>query len=90
LGREVIRGIINPESAIILPETFRVFPVILKKIALSFVPGCYTISIEYRYDGKEEFSIDKSKLTFIPPIFIAAGLILIVGISGYIKLWKKK
>jgi hypothetical protein len=90
LGREVIRGIINPESAIILPETFRVFPVALKKIALSFLPGRYTLSIEYRYDGKEEFMIDKSRFTFIPPISIAAGLILIAGIMGYIKLRNKK
>lgn len=89
LGREVIRGIINQESAIILPETFRVFPVALKKLALSFLPGRYTLSIEYRYDGKEEFLIDKSQFTFIPPIAIIAGLILIAIFIGYLKLRKK-
>lgn len=90
LGREVIRGIINQESAIILPETFRVFPVALKKLALSFLPGRYTLSIEYRYDGKEEFLVDKSQFTFIPPIFIIAGFILIAGVAEYLKFKKKR
>ncbi|HLC95467.1 MAG TPA: hypothetical protein VJH89_03180, partial [Patescibacteria group bacterium] len=39
LGRVVAKGIINPESGLILPETSRVYAVHLNTVAMSFVPG---------------------------------------------------
>ncbi len=88
LGREVLRGIINYGSAIILPETFRVFPVSLKKTALVIFPGRYTLSVEYRYDGKDDFAIQKFKFNFIPASFAAVILIAIGFLAGY--AWYKK
>lgn len=88
LGREVMRGIINQESAIILPETFRFFSVSLKNMVPTIFPGNYTISVEYRYDGKDDFSIDSSKFIFIPPLSMVIGLILLAGIVRYIKYIK--
>lgn len=90
-GREVIRGIINPESAIILPETFRIFPVSLKKTALIFFPGRYTLSVEYRYDGKDDFAVQKFKFNFIPVSFVATLLIIFLSLfSGYVWFRKRR
>lgn len=53
-GRIVRKGILNEESARILPESFRVYGLPLRPVASAFVPGWYTVSVEYRYDGKDE------------------------------------
>lgn len=90
LGRVVMRGIINEESGIILPETFRVFPISLRQIGAMLIPGHYTLSTQYRYDGKEEFSNDKLTFIFIPPIFILLIIILALIIFAGAKLWLKR
>lgn len=89
-GREVLRGIINPESAIILPETFRVFPVSLKKTALTIFPGAYTLSVEYRFDGKDDFAVQKFKFNFIPISFVTTILIIFSLFAGYVWFRKRK
>lgn len=92
LGREVMKGIINNESALILPETFRVFPVPLRKIALAFVPGKYEVLIEYRYDRKDDFVIWSENLDFFPISAMLACLIITGSIAGYgwLKFRKKR
>lgn len=76
LGRVVARGIINPESALILPETFRVFPVSIQKTAISFIPGRYKVSLEHRYDGKDDFFSEERKINTVPSAAILATLTL--------------
>lgn len=78
LGRVVAKGIINPESGLILPETSRVYAVHLNTVAMSFVPGWYTIEIAYRYDGKEDLVTTISQFIFIPPLTILVFLVLII------------
>lgn len=87
-GRTVAKGIINEESALILPETFRVYPVHLGVLAMSFVPGRYTMEIAYRYDGKDDFSITAFQFYFIPPLIILACLIF-VACGGYV-VWRQR
>jgi hypothetical protein len=79
-GRIISRGIINGESGIILPETFRVFPTPIRTLALAFLPGRYKISTAYRYDGQDSFFGRNSGFYFIPPAFFAIILILSGGI----------
>jgi hypothetical protein len=90
LGRRVAKGIINSESGIILPETFRVFPNALIKIVPAFIPGSYTLSINYRYDGKDDFASERVSFLLIPPIFILAAVLLTAIVIGYIILRSKK
>lgn len=78
LGRIVERGIINEESSLILPETFRIYPVHLKTLLQSFVPGRYTMDTSYRYDGKEDFSSASFQFYFIPLPAIGIGIFLVV------------
>lgn len=91
LGREVERGVINEESSLILPETFRVFPVQMKKTATAFVPGNYKLIANYRYDGKNDFEIRQQKIFIIPMTDIIIIPIIIAGYIWFrIKIKKQK
>jgi len=89
-GREVSAGIINPESAIILPETARSFPVAFQKLSPMFFPGRYTLSVEYRFDGQDGFVTRKTGFNLIPMgsvIVIASVMAVIIAVSPI--LWRK-
>lgn len=75
LGRVVKKGIINTESGITMPETFRVYPLTLSMLDRAFVPGRYTLDIAYRYDGKDDFTVETVTFDFIP---MPATLVLLV------------
>lgn len=77
-GRAVRKGVINEESGRILPESYRTYGVSLKKVASAFLPGRYTISVEYRYDGSEGFIVapKRTVFSFLLIIFWSLGLVL--------------
>lgn len=77
-GRKVAKGIINQESGLILPETFRVYPVRLNPLAMSFIPGRYTMEIAYRYDGKDDFTTTTFSFYHIPWPALLVGIFLVV------------
>lgn len=85
LGRAVAKGTINQESALILPETLRVYPVRLNTLATSFIPGRYTMEIAYRYDGKDDFTTVTDTRVFIPPLFIGSMFAAALGIGAYLR-----
>ncbi|HCU70900.1 MAG TPA: hypothetical protein DIC35_04100 [Candidatus Moranbacteria bacterium] len=89
-GREVLRGIINNESRIILPESSKAFPVDLKQNLAAFIPGKYRLSVQYRYDGKDDFDIDEEYFLFFPPESTAILTIILVAASGIIFRWRWK
>lgn len=65
-GTVLSRGVINSESAYVLPETFREIYVPLTKIANDFPsPGLYRIHVDYRYDGIEQVAYKSSIVRFI-------------------------
>ncbi|MDP2837692.1 MAG: hypothetical protein Q8O53_00235 [Candidatus Moranbacteria bacterium] len=88
-GRIVGKGIINQESTLILPETLRVYPVRLEKLAMSFVPGRYTMEIAYRYDGKDDFVTTSLQFDFIPPAAIVTFLVLGAAFGWYAVRWRR-
>ena len=53
LGRVVMKGVINSESAPILPESFRRYTVSLESLIMASVPGWYREVVSYRYDGSD-------------------------------------
>ena len=94
LGRIVRKGIINEESAIILPETLRVYPSSFKAVETVFMPGRYTLAIQYRHDGEEAFTEVKRSFVFVPPPVMALSfcLLLFLGWIGrhFLRLQRKK
>lgn len=85
----ISKGVINQESALILPESFRVFPTKLERLGLPFLPGNYTLTISYRYDGKANFEEIASSF-FYPGILGIAGIIIATVFSIIIITRKKK
>jgi hypothetical protein len=86
-GKLVSRGIINENSAITLPETFRRYTVPLTKIAAATHPGKYKIEVDYRFDGYDQFRSYRTSVFLLAQgliitivIFLAAA----VGITFYI------
>lgn len=89
LGRVVAKGIINEESSIILPETFRVYPVRLKTLLFSFMPGRYTMEIGYRYDGKDTFSTSALTFYYIPLPTTLGGMLSFILIGWIVRRYRK-
>jgi len=83
-------GVINEQSAIILPETFRVFPTKLMELKKAIWPGVYKISISYRFDGKDDFVQDSTNFLFVPLFFVVFFLAFIGGIVGFLIFRNKK
>lgn len=84
-GRIVRKGILNEESGIILPESYRVYPIPLTTLAKAIIPGFYTVSATYRYDGEDAFTPVAAKRFFawgILFVWIFSALFLFFG-------WKK-
>jgi len=79
-GREVARGIINLESALILPETARIFPITLRDTSWAIFPGRYKVAVEYRYDGKDDFTVVQQNINLIPimPMLVILMLVILV------------
>ncbi len=63
-GRLVAKGILNEESARILPESFRTYRLRLSALSPSLMPGSYTVTTEYRFDGQNSFQIIPEQRVF--------------------------
>lgn len=85
LGREVFKAILNEESAIILPDSRRTFKMKFDARALSWLPGSYTLQLDYRYDGKEDFSHEEEQFFFMPPIFLAGASLFLLTIGYFFR-----
>lgn len=65
-GRVVAQGIINDESAYLLPETFREMHVNLTPVGKGLpLPGTYHVQVQYRYDGLQHFGTKNFTSVFI-------------------------
>lgn len=91
LGHVVSKGIINEESGLILPETFRTYPAHLRSLALAFIPGRYTLHIAYRYDGKDDFIVKTEQFEVFPlPAIIGVLLIGAIIVGWYVSRQRRK
>ena len=83
--RVVASGVINPDSSIIIPESFRTYPVAIRAVSPAFVPGRYFMTVQYRYDGKDGFSKVQYPLYFFGLFSIISALFIILTILFLIK-----
>jgi hypothetical protein len=79
-GTIIARGVINSESAFVLPESFRELYVPLTTVGRAApLPGLYSVSVEYRYDGLNRTAQKDFKLQFIS---LGLYVVIIVLLSG--------
>lgn len=80
----IASGVINEESAIVLPEAKRrIIAELDRQGSPSFWPARYRLRVDYRYDGIEKFARKEVSLLYINPI----GLLIafsVVGLTFYI------
>lgn len=90
-GSIIKRGIINENSNIILPETYRVYTIPLKNISSANIPGDYKLTVDYRFEGYDQFRrYQQSMFLLTPPFAIIAASVLIVVVGGSLYLLKNK
>ncbi len=82
LGRVVGKGLINSDSAIILPESFRVYRTQLYPLSRLFFPGNYTINVNYRYDGVADTTLVKDHYFSAGAPLFWLLLAFIIGLFG--------
>ncbi len=78
-GRSVFRGILNEGSVLLLPETFREYPIKVFSLKKAIFPGVYTYELDYRYDGKEVVETEVVQRFTVPPLFLLAGIVILLG-----------
>lgn len=90
-GKLVARGIINPDSSLILPGQTRQFVTLMKPVESSNIPGQYKITAYYRYDGNDEFTTQNLYFTRsgVPIHLKIIGIVIGVAIftSAGILFW---
>jgi len=91
-GKVMSKGIINEDSNIILPETYRIYNVPLSSIGGLNASGQYQLHVDFRFDGIDTYRAYQQNLLVIQPWTILAALVLVVGsVVGlyYVKKTKK-
>jgi hypothetical protein len=91
-GRQVLKGNINIESGILLPEDYRVYEVNLLKLA-DVTTGTYHLVVNYRFDGgtakdwQQTIRIN-NLVPLIGEIALALGVILLL--VGALAIWRRR
>jgi hypothetical protein len=75
LGTVVERSVLNEESAVILPESFRKLKSNFMPVRKAVWPGSYTVTTSYRYDGTETLAVKVTHIWY-------AGIIIVWGLIG--------
>lgn len=92
-GTLVSKGIINPESTFVIPETSRKFVTTMQSVSNDRPGGRYTVTVHYRYDGQEEFL---SKSIFIDQPLVSTSMVLIFAggftfiLLGIYLAWRRR
>lgn len=81
-GKLISRGIINQDSAIILPELSRQFQVKLTRLALPERPGHYRLLVNYRFDGYDNFRTYQARLLLITPVGLLIFLVALIVLTA--------
>ena len=76
-GKLISKGIINEESAIILPETYRQYFVPLQQLSSATLPGRYKISADFRFDGISEFRSYQQSIFYMPFYWLVIMILLL-------------
>ncbi|MBC7546803.1 hypothetical protein H7171_03600 [Candidatus Saccharibacteria bacterium] len=88
-GQVVARGVINDDSNYVLPETYRQIYVKLTPVKTGIqLPGPYTVSVDYRYDGlavtrNKTIGLRFAGLKIYLVFILIVGLLIVVGFRRY-------
>lgn len=85
MGKIVAKGLINPESTLVLPGASRQFVTTLSPVGSSQIPGRYTVTAYYRYEGQTQFATMSThvypwrwSLALIPIVVLTAAIVIVL------------
>jgi hypothetical protein len=85
-GKRILaKGIINPQSSIVLPQSIRAFDVPLSTVASankSLLLTHYAIQVDYRYDGNPNFATRTYPQFYINKTQVLGLLVIVIVIVG--------
>jgi hypothetical protein len=79
------RGIINPDSGLVLPESRRYFRTPLTTTGHAWLPGFYKAVVTYRADAQSEAQTEEFRFFYVNLGTIAAAAICIAAIVTFIR-----
>lgn len=89
-GKVIAEGIINDESGILLPETYRQLYVPMHQIGSNGSwPGLYKLRVQYRYDGLDRFATRTQTIFFLNIPGVCLMVLLIGGTAISVFLAQK-
>jgi len=80
-GNIVGKGVINPDSSLILPERRRTYDVVWKHVTKLALPGTYTVHVSYRYDGTNVYQNTSYNIKYIGLPFTLLVLSIAFGLA---------
>lgn len=87
LGRQVMRGALNEDSGIILPGSFRRYQTPLVQLASAWLPGRYTATTVYRYDGTSSTQTAQVSFWYAGAWWLWAAAVLLLVLLGLALWW---
>jgi hypothetical protein len=94
-GKIVAKGILNPESQLILPDMSRTYDTSLQTLVKSTMSGTYKVTVYYRHDGESKFTVQTlayqkgSWLVRHKTVLIITGVICLILLL-FIQLYRTK
>jgi hypothetical protein len=88
-GRLISKGIINQNSNIILPETYRRYDVPLTETSSAVRPGKYSLRVDFRFDGISQYrsyQADFWYFSFLPWL----GGVMVIIIIAALMTWPRR
>ena len=79
-GRVLAKGIINPESRLILPGSSKTVQTSLQSFA-PIASGRYMLTAHYRYEGQKDYQTVSVTITHVTPLLIGGTLAIITGVT---------
>jgi hypothetical protein len=87
-GTVVAKGIINPESTLVLPGTNRQFITLMQAVQAG-EKGRYKLTAYYRYDGQQKYQSESIYLSpWTPPFWVV--IVFVTGVICLIMLYKRQ
>ncbi len=89
-GKLVSQGVINENSSLILPQVNREFTVDMMKVASADKAGKYKLTVNFRFDGTDQFrSYQTSILLKSPGTYLALAILLLIIVVFIVYYYKK-
>jgi hypothetical protein len=91
-GRVVMRGALNEQSGVILPESFRRYTTPLMTVGTAWMPGRYQLVTTYRYDGTDATKTLTTGFWYAGAVMVwvvMAGAVAVVGLLAWWLFWRR-